>query len=92
MIANAGFEVAFHGEYTEIVPDERIVSSEVFEGMPDAGAVNTFTLTGQAGRTTMTLLVQHDSQEHRDLHLNSGMEEGMQKSMNYLERVAESLR
>ena len=31
-----GFEVAFHGEYREIVPNERIVSTEVYEGVPDA--------------------------------------------------------
>src|SRR4026207_1460592 len=28
MIANEGMEVAFHGEYREIVQDERIVSTE----------------------------------------------------------------
>ena len=31
-----GFEVAFHGEYSEIVPSERLVSTEVYEGIPDA--------------------------------------------------------
>ena len=31
-----GFEVAFHGEYREIVPNERIVSTEVYEGVPEA--------------------------------------------------------
>ena len=36
MVAQGGFEVGFHGEYREIVPNERIVSTEVFEGMPDA--------------------------------------------------------
>ena len=45
MIADGGMEVGFHGEYREIVPDERIVSTEVYEGMPDAEAVNTLTLT-----------------------------------------------
>ena len=35
MVANEGFEVAFHGEYREIAPNERIVSTEVYEGMPD---------------------------------------------------------
>ena len=35
MVANNEFEVAFHGEYREIVPDERIVSTEVYEGMPE---------------------------------------------------------
>ena len=30
MTANAGFEVGFHGAYREIVPEERIVYTEVF--------------------------------------------------------------
>src|SRR3989440_104611 len=43
MVTNGGFEVAFHGEYRELIPNERIVSTEVYEGMPDAEAVNTIT-------------------------------------------------
>src|SRR5271166_3839795 len=78
MTANAGFEIAFHGEYQEVIPGERIVSTEVFEGMPDAAAVSTTTFTEHDGRTTLTILVQHASKEHRDAHLNSGMETGMQ--------------
>src|ERR1700740_2874286 len=39
MTAHGGFEVAFHGEYREIVPDERIVSTEVYEGAPGAEAL-----------------------------------------------------
>src|ERR1035438_3059082 len=62
MIANGGFEVAFHGQYREIVTDERIVSTEVFEPMPEAEAVNTYTFTEQAARTTLTILVQHSDQ------------------------------
>ena len=91
MVAHGGFEVAFHGEYIEIVPNERIVSTEVFEGAPGAPAVSTLTLTETAGRTTMTLLVQHDTQANRDAHINSGMEVGMQESMDKLELVARSL-
>lgn len=34
MEAEGGFEVAFNGEYREIVPDERLVSSVVFECAP----------------------------------------------------------
>jgi uncharacterized protein YndB with AHSA1/START domain len=91
MTANGGFEVAFHGEYLELIPGERIVSTEIFEGMPDAAAVNTATFTEKDGRTTLTLLVQHSCQEHRDAHINSGMEGGMQESMDHLEDVAVSL-
>src|ERR671919_1263224 len=34
MVTEDGFEVAFRGEYREIVPNERIVSTEVYEGAP----------------------------------------------------------
>lgn len=92
MTANGGFEVAFHGEYREIVPGERIVSTEIFEGMPEAEAVVTATFTENDGRTTLTMLVQHATREQRDAHINSGMEAGMQESMDHLEQVAVSLR
>jgi uncharacterized protein YndB with AHSA1/START domain len=92
MIAEGGFEVGFHGEYREIVPNERIVSTEVFEGMPDAEAVDTLTLTEKAGRTTLSVLVQHQTKAHRDAHIESGMEAGMQDAMDLLEQVAISLR
>jgi uncharacterized protein YndB with AHSA1/START domain len=92
MVAEGGFEVGFHGEYREIVPNERIVSTEIYEGMPGAEAVNTMTLTEAEGRTTLEILVQHASKEHRDAHIESGMEAGMQDAMDLLEQVAVSLR
>jgi uncharacterized protein YndB with AHSA1/START domain len=92
MTANGGFEVAFHGEYLEIVPNDRIVLTEVFEGFPEAGAVDTLALTEKDGRTTLAILVQHETKEHRDAHINSGMEDGMQEAMAALEQVAQSLR
>jgi len=92
MVAHGDFEVAFHGEYRELVPNERIVTTEVYEGMPDAQAVDHITFTEEDGRTTLTMLVQHRNQEDRDAHLNSGMEAGMQESMDRLEQVAISLR
>jgi uncharacterized protein YndB with AHSA1/START domain len=92
MVTPDGFEVGFHGEYREIVPNERLVSTEVYEGMPDGEAVDTLTLTEVDGRTTLEILVQHSSKEHRDAHIESGMEDGMQDAMNLLEQVAVSLR
>ena len=91
-IADGGFEVAFHGEFREIVPNERIVSTEVYEGMPDAESVNTLTLTEVDGRTRLEVLVQHASKEHRDAQIESGMEAGMQDALDLLEQVAISLR
>ena len=92
MVTEDGFEVGFHGEYREIVPNERIVSTEVYEGMPEGEALNTLTLDEANGRTTLTILVQHTSKEHRDAHIDSGMEAGMQDAMDLLEQVAASLR
>ncbi len=92
MVADGDMEVGFHGEYREIVPNERLVSTEVYEGMPEAEAVNTLTLTETDGRTTLEVLVQHSSKEHRDGHIESGMEDGMQDAMDLLEEVAVSLR
>src|SRR5688572_9543710 len=95
MVTDSGFEVAFHGEYREIVPNERIVSTEVYEGIPDAeaaAALNTMTLTEKNGRTTLKVLVKHPNQEGRDAHINSGMEAGLQDALDLLEQVAVSLR
>jgi uncharacterized protein YndB with AHSA1/START domain len=92
MVTPDGMEVGFHGEYREIVPNERIVSTEVFEGMPEAAALNTLTLAEEDGRTTLSVLVEYSSKEHRDGHINSGMEAGMQDAMDLLEEVAVSLR
>ena len=88
MVTPDGFEVAFHGEYREIVPNERLVSTEVYEAVPEAEAVDTLTLAEADGRTTLTLLVQHTSKGHRDAHIESGMEEGLQDALDLLEQVA----
>jgi uncharacterized protein YndB with AHSA1/START domain len=97
MMVEDGFEVAFHGEYREIVPNERIVSTEVFEGAPpgegaEEGTLNTLTLIETGGRTTLTVLVQAPSKEVRDAIIESGMEAGMQDALDLLEEVAVSLR
>ncbi len=92
MVTDDGFEVAFHGEYREIVPNERIVSTEVYEGMPGGEALNTVTFAEADGRTTLTMLVEHASKEARDAHMASGMEVGMQEAMDLLEQIAISLR
>jgi uncharacterized protein YndB with AHSA1/START domain len=66
MVTEDGFEVAFHGEYREIVPNERIVTTEVYEGAPegeDAETLNTLTFTEVDGRTTLTNLVQAPSKQ-----------------------------
>jgi len=91
MVADGGMEVGFHGEYREIVPNERIVSTETFEGLPegvseeDGTTVNTATFAETDGRTTLTLLIQAPSRETRDAIVDSGMEAGLQDALDNLE-------
>jgi uncharacterized protein YndB with AHSA1/START domain len=95
MVTNQGFEVAFHGDFQQIVPNERIVTTEVFE-TPGADEVepplNVVTFTEVAGRTTLRLLAQCPSRELRDAIMSSGMEGGMQEAWDLLEETAISLR
>ncbi|WP_409182685.1 SRPBCC family protein [Amycolatopsis sp. VS8301801F10] len=94
MVANGDFEVAFHGEYREIAPNERLVHTEVYEtpGAADVEApVVTVTFAEAGDRTTVTMLMETHTKELRDTILESGMEGGMQESMDALEEVAVSL-
>ena len=93
MQANNDFEVAFHGQYSEIVPNERIVTTEVYEGAPPgvAPALNIVTFEETDGRTTLTMLTRVESREVRDMIVDSGMEGGMQEGMDILEQIAREL-
>jgi uncharacterized protein YndB with AHSA1/START domain len=98
MDTDDGQEVAFHGEYREIVPEERIVSTEVYEGAPlpadqlEANAtVNTVTFAEEDGRTAVTMLIRCPSHEVREMIVASGMEGGLQDALDLLEEVARGL-
>jgi uncharacterized protein YndB with AHSA1/START domain len=92
-----GMEIAFHGVYREIVPNERIVSTEVYEGLPEGvseeegGTLNTATFEETEGRTMLTLLIEAASKVSRDAIIASGMEDGLQDALDLLEEVARSL-
>jgi uncharacterized protein YndB with AHSA1/START domain len=98
MVTDDGFEVGFHGEYREVVPNERVVSTEIYEGLPDdvsdeeGATVNTATFAEEDGRTTLTILVQASNRTSRDAIIESGMEDGLQDALDLLEQVAISLR
>ena len=97
MVADDGMEVGFHGEYREIVPTERLVTTEVYEGLPEGvseeegGTLNTATFEDAGGRTRLTLLIEATSKESRDAIIESGMEAGLQDALDPLEEVARSL-
>jgi uncharacterized protein YndB with AHSA1/START domain len=96
MVADDGSEVGFHGEYREIVPNERLVSTEMWEGETETGyptdpTVNTATFSEVDGRTALTILVEAPTKEIRDAIIESGMEDGLQDALDLLEEVSVSL-
>jgi uncharacterized protein YndB with AHSA1/START domain len=91
MRPEGGQEFAFYGEFLEIVPDERIVQTETFAPFPDDSATSAMTLIERDGVTLLSTLVQHTSTQARDMHINSGMEGGMQDAFDRLEALAISL-
>jgi uncharacterized protein YndB with AHSA1/START domain len=98
MVADDGTEVGFHGQYREVVPGERIVSTEVYEGLPpgipeeQAATVNTVTFSEANGRTLLTLLIEAPNKTARDAIIESGMEAGLQDALDLLEETAQGLR
>ena len=91
LAANEGFEVAFHGEFREISAPDRLVNTEIYEGAPEGMGVVTTTLTEADGQTTLSQLCDYGTRAVRDAVIDSGMEGGMQESMDELEQVAVSL-
>jgi uncharacterized protein YndB with AHSA1/START domain len=94
LVRPGGIEVAFHGEYREIIVNERLVRTEAFERLPDAdaqAALLTTTFTENDGRTVLDTLIEHRNKGNRDAHLRSGMEAGVQDGMDLLEQIAVSL-
>jgi uncharacterized protein YndB with AHSA1/START domain len=96
LVTDDGIEVAFNGEFREIVENERLVNTEIFEGAPpsdDDPVLNVVTFTELDGdRTLLELLVQCPNKAVRDIIIDSGMEGGMQEGMDALEQVAIALR
>ena len=82
-------EMGMGGVYREVVPQERLVCTELFDEAWYAGeSVITTTLVEHGGRTTMTSTMLYESQEARDGVLKSGMESGVAASYD---RLAELL-
>ena len=87
-----GVTLGMRGVYREIVPDQRIVSTEVFDVSWYPGeAVGTVELVERSGRTTLTTTVLYSSREARDAVLKSPMESGVAKAYDQLDVVLASL-
>jgi uncharacterized protein YndB with AHSA1/START domain len=85
--------MAFSGRYTEVDPPSRLVWTQVFEPMPEAGeAIVTATFEERDGRTELVVHQHYASKEALDGAIASGMEKGMRETYDQLEELVESLR
>ena len=82
-----GSQHGFSGEYKELVPGQRIVSTEGYEGMPGTDYIATLTLTERGGKTLLTNHLLYKMKAHRDGHVASGMEGGMNETYDRLDEL-----
>jgi uncharacterized protein YndB with AHSA1/START domain len=85
-----GKEMEMRGEYREVKPPERVVSSESW-GPDWPENLNTVVFSEHAGKTTTTITLLYGSKEARDAALKTGMKQGMALSYDRLENYLSSL-
>ena len=86
-----GKQMGVRGIYRDIVPQERLVYTELFDDAWYPGeALLTTTLLEQAGTTTLTTTILYVSKEARDGVLKSGMESGVAASYDRLAELVAS--
>jgi uncharacterized protein YndB with AHSA1/START domain len=95
-----GAQFGSYGEYREVAPFERMVTTENMDGLSseplnlepawgsEEPSVNTLTLVEAGGKTTLTINMCFPSEHIRDRAVQSGMSDGMAKSYDRLEAVA----
>jgi uncharacterized protein YndB with AHSA1/START domain len=80
-----GKECSFRGTYSEVEPPIRTVATWLFEGWPDAEAVETVELHETDGVTTLTMsLVFRDEAGRAHMKANDGQEDSFNKLEDYL--------
>lgn len=85
-----GAEMAMSGTVKEIVPNEKIVSTEQW-GPEWPETTNSVVLTEEGGYTTITLTVTYPSLEARDAALKTGMKSGAEQSYARLDALLAKL-
>jgi uncharacterized protein YndB with AHSA1/START domain len=86
-----GVEMGMGGAYREVVPHERLVSTEQFDQAWYAGeAVDTVVFTEHAGKTTVTTSIVYESKAVRDGVLQSPMADGMEQGYQQLDALLAS--
>ena len=83
----------FSGRYIEVNPPSRLVLTQLYERMRNAGdAVVTATFEESQGRTLLTLHQLFPSEEALDGAIASGMEHGMRETLDQLDALVALLR
>jgi len=85
-----GSELAMGGSYREVVPPERLVSTEKW-GPEWPETVNSLVLAESGGQTTITLTITYPTKEARDAALKTGMKEGSDQSFARLDEMLRAL-
>ena len=97
-----GAQFGSYGEHREIVAPERIVTTEIMDGLdgqplqdeppldPAQAALNTLTLVERDGKTTLSINMVFPSREVRDMALQSGMSDGMAMGYDRLEGILDA--
>jgi uncharacterized protein YndB with AHSA1/START domain len=84
-VTEDGTECSFRGTYLEVEPPTRTVSTWLFEGWPDADAVETVDLREANGVTTLTTKLAFRDKAGRDhMTRSDGQEDSFDKLEDYL--------
>jgi uncharacterized protein YndB with AHSA1/START domain len=83
-------EISFRGTYKEVVENERLVYTEIFEAQPQEEMLTTVTFEEQDGRTTLRMLIEMASTEARDL-MAGQMEDGVQEGFDIIDEIVREL-
>ena len=85
LVTEDGRECSFRGTYLEVEPPTRTVATWLFEGWPDAHAVDTVELHEADGVTTLTMrLVFRDQAGRAHMTKHDGQEDSLDKMEDYL--------
>lgn len=84
-----GNEHAFRGVYHSITPNERIIQTFEYEGVPGHVLLETLTFEEYEGKTRLIDQAVFQSVEDRDAMVGSGMEEGALEMMDRLAALLE---
>ena len=88
-----GPRMVFSGTYRDVSPPGRLVYTQIFEPMREAGeAVITATFDEKGGKTRLVLHGLYPSKEALDGAVASGMEKGTRETMEQLEELVGSSR